>query len=348
MYNVVRILKIQHVFLISILFLVSFGFSQSKEYLEHRVEQGQTVYSISKYYQITLDELRQKNPSLNESYAVKIGQILLIPTQQNPIDEQQVYLTKQSTHIVQPEETLYSISKSKNIPIDSLKKWNNLSSNSIYLNQELIIGTYKEEVKPIVTESYLVKTSAKTHVVAEKETLYSISKIYQVPLDSLLQWNRLKNSDINVNQRLIIGWEQVEVDSFISEPKINTAGNSSTTESNEVDKMISNISNSDKQKVLQTAYNAQRNNKAKEGVAIWFQTENTMMNSSYYALFSDAKVGSMIRITNLMNNKTIYAKVIGKLPNTAENNGATIKLTPACKKLLQNNDHKLRIRVRYE
>jgi LysM repeat protein len=86
-------------------------------YYIHNVKKGETAYSISRAYGITVDELTKENPPA--LYGIREGQILRIPVRDIPeADKEQVEPartprdeSKYTYHKLQPGETVYSVSK---------------------------------------------------------------------------------------------------------------------------------------------------------------------------------------------------------------------------------------------
>ncbi len=113
------------VFCIAIfLFLVNFPLL-SAQTQSHKVEKGETLYSISKKYGISVDELKTAN-SLNSSSVIKVGQTLSIPQKTESPRQYDVYT-------VQKGDTFYHIAKINGISVDELKTLNGLSSDSVLL-----------------------------------------------------------------------------------------------------------------------------------------------------------------------------------------------------------------------
>ena len=63
-------------------------------------------------------------------------------------------------------------------------------------------------------------------------------------------------------------------------------------------------------------------------VASWIDGQSSTSNK-YYALHKTAPIGTIIKITNRMNSTSIYVKVVGRLPETGENEGILIKVSKA-------------------
>jgi LysM repeat protein len=126
--------------------------------LVHKVEKKETMFSISKKYNIGVDTLLELNPEIKNN-SIVVGQQLKVSKMAveapqieikdvpSPVEISNKKLTvvnsnsvKKITHIVQSKETLYSLSKLYNTTIDSIKNLNPiLKSRALQLGQELII-----------------------------------------------------------------------------------------------------------------------------------------------------------------------------------------------------------------
>ena len=295
--------KLQFVLLFQFIALLTFSqeSQKGKNVVVHTVEPGQTVYSISKQYLLKPEDLKEMNPSIDSTFAIKPGQILRIEIPDDLTNDEALKGLEKSpiTHIVKDEETLYSISKTYNLPIATIQEWNSLTDNTIKLNQPLVVG-WKYQSKP----GHLAAEIAKDAKIEKQE---QAKKTAENAVEKAPEQRRAAVSN----------------DSYFS---------------------------NNKQTVLRERYAADisRSTKASQtGFSIWFSTDNQLMSSNYYGLFSDVSVGSVVKVTNLMNNRSVYVKVIGGLPNTAENHGAMIKLTTAAQSVLQSTDGKVRVRVDY-
>lgn len=124
---------------LSLLFALCFFslsiFAQTiSESIKHVVEPGQTLYFISKKYNLSVPELRKSNPAILDDLIIKPGQELLIPIKNVPT---KVDVDNYKIHVVQTNETLFSISKMYAVKVDDLITLNNLETPSINIGQEL-------------------------------------------------------------------------------------------------------------------------------------------------------------------------------------------------------------------
>jgi len=139
---------------------------------EYIVKKGDSLWSISNKYGITVNDLKQYN-NLNTNL-ISVGQILKIPKISNDY------------YIVKKGDSLYSISKKFNTSVNDIKSLNNLTSNILSINQKLLIPN---------TNKYIV---------VKGDSLWSISKKFNTTVDSIKSKNNLKSNIINIGQVLLI------------------------------------------------------------------------------------------------------------------------------------------------
>lgn len=168
-----------------------------KTYIIHKIDKGDTYYSISRRYKVDVKELQ----SANKNKPLGINDEIRVPSTSKPAYQD---AGRAKIHIVQPGETLYAISKKYAVSVDDIKKWNRLPSNTLSTGQKLAISASGgQQSTPRKTSSS--DKSLRTHIVQGGETLYSISKKYDVDVTDIRQWNRLeKYSELSIGQRLII------------------------------------------------------------------------------------------------------------------------------------------------
>lgn len=125
------------------------------KYVQHPIKKGQTLYSISKFYALSVDEIYYYNPQLGNTPTLEVGQRINVPVPNPSIcrfmkkgmkktDFAKIYYT------VQPGETLYNISKNHfGMDVEAMKKRNNLESSSIKVGQLLFVGWFTcKGIKP--------------------------------------------------------------------------------------------------------------------------------------------------------------------------------------------------------
>lgn len=167
----------------------------------YTVQRGDSLYSIAKKFNVSVDALKNANNLQNN--LIRIGQKLVIPgfTDTN---------LSTITYIVQKGDTLYAIASTYNTTVDEIKRLNNLNSNILSIGDELKIPTSKSAIpntEPILdSNSYIVKRG---------DTLYSIAKNNNVNLQDLINSNNLTDYELYIGQILKIPSGNNSTDEYI-------------------------------------------------------------------------------------------------------------------------------------
>jgi LysM repeat protein len=168
-----------------------------QKFYMHTVQQGQTLYSICKAYSVKEKDVLNVNPEL-QSGTLSIGQVIKIPIE-NEISKDGKYIV----YTVKKGETLYSLLKRFNTTEKEFYEANpKLSRNEsiragdeIYFpakekNEESTAAEKTEpEPKPETVEQPRDDAKYIYHTVAKGETLYKITKQYDITIDDLIAEN---------------------------------------------------------------------------------------------------------------------------------------------------------------
>jgi len=103
----------------------------------HVVEAGQTFYSISKMYDVTVNDIFYWN-NLAQDAKLLSGQKLTIRPVGNTL-EQQPKADEFTNHTVAQGETMFSISQKYGVKVDQIKEWNELPDTGVKIGQQLKI-----------------------------------------------------------------------------------------------------------------------------------------------------------------------------------------------------------------
>ena len=108
----------------------------------HRVQRGETLFSISKRYGVPIEEIKVFNAM--KANTVQVGQNLLLTAidpatmaTSNPVKVLRVSTNakpvqrKPSTYTVRSGDTLYAIALKHAVELDDLLRWNKLSAKSV-------------------------------------------------------------------------------------------------------------------------------------------------------------------------------------------------------------------------
>jgi len=81
------------------------------------------------------------------------------------------------------------------------------------------------------------------------------------------------------------------------------------------------------------------------GTATWINDPSHENQYRFYAMHKTAPLGSIIMVKNLMNDRVVYAKVIGKLPNIKSNEKIIVKLSGGAARYLNVLDDKFMVEL---
>jgi membrane-bound lytic murein transglycosylase D len=107
-------------------------------------------------------------------------------------------------HKIRKGESLGLIAQKYNLPISSLRKWNNIRGNNIRAGKTLKIYSSEKQTNSNSSNTYN-SSNSKTYTVRSGDSLYSISKKYPgVSAENLKEWNDISGNNIKPGMKLKI------------------------------------------------------------------------------------------------------------------------------------------------
>lgn len=305
-----------------------------KTFILHKVAPGETLYSLSRRYNASVSGILKSNPGADSG--IRIEQILRIPY------EKKTELAKGATrHEVRPGETMFSISRKYNVRLSDIKKWNNLESTALNIGQKLVIYPGADDTNkntaPAVPVAKATGEGDIVHTVSSSQTLYSISRKYNVSMTDIKKWNNLKDASLSIGQKLIIksaeqpvaiGKKPKKVDKkeVVEAADKNSGSQTGNSDYKEYETSMEEIKRVNKSKPQSRKTSNRGFNKVVElGFAEVIETENK--SKKWLALHRTAPIGTILRIKNEMNNLWVFVRVIGVLPDTSVNDKVLVKIS---------------------
>lgn len=107
-------------------------------------------------------------------------------------------------HVIKQGETLFSIARTYDITVQDLKNWNNLQDlGNIKFDQKLIVGKVEKIDEHVQNNrSQSESDSIILHEVEEGDTIFSISRIYNVPIQKIMELNEKTDYKIAIGEKL--------------------------------------------------------------------------------------------------------------------------------------------------
>ena len=173
--------------------------SEAQDY--YIVKKGDTLYSISKRFNINIDNIKQINNL--EGKTISEGQKLYLTSIEQNNDN--------NTYIVKKGDTLYSIAKQFNLEIEDIIKENKLTGNILSIGQLLLIPNKSngENEEPILKDSYDIYT------IQKGDSLWKIARENNISVPKLIEINNLKDLTLQINQKILIPKNSNDYNTYI-------------------------------------------------------------------------------------------------------------------------------------
>ena len=347
---------------IYLIFNISAAFAQKDKpkpipknspYIMHVVKLGETLTKIAKKYEVSTADILKVNPSMTAGNLMS-EQIIRIPNLHSSkevntskaadykkiptvIDDMKLKEKEKAIslppsnrlHTVEQGQTMYAIAKMYGVSVSDIQKWNDLPDYTIKIGSQLIVGKGTENVIPAKKETPIepkptpndIKTAAPPAV---------------LPKASITEKNELKTT-VNSPKKPEIK-EQLPTDEAV-QPAISETEKPETQASD-------NATQNELAKLYKTAISTKKVTSVR-GTGAPMTTSLGAMENVYLVMHKSLPIGTIIKVKNLVNSKIIYAKIIGKLPDTDENKHVIVRYTLGVKKDLQLQNGKCYVQIEY-
>jgi LysM repeat protein len=151
----------------------------------HRVAANETLYSLSRLYGVSVDELKVLN-QLSGSQ-IRIGQVLVIRKEPAaPVDNSRLEM-RLDTHKIKYGDSLSNLAVRYSTSLEELRRINGLKNDNLQIGQIIFIRQPKDMI---------------FHTVIPGDTLSGLSYRFDISQNDLRQMNNLSNTGLSIGQRL--------------------------------------------------------------------------------------------------------------------------------------------------
>lgn len=179
---------------------------------------------------------------------------------------------------------------------------------------------------------------ADSHTVKAGETLYKICKQYNLAEADVKKWNNLTDNQVKEGHQL---WLK-PMDKMPSAPPVVVKKDSAKS----LPVITSNTPVSANREPHPMAASVSIKERDESGMARWF-VDDELSGGKLLALHKTAPVGTIIRITNKINNKSVFVRVVGTLPDTDENKNLLIKISRTTAEKIGMRDEQTQVKLNY-
>lgn len=328
--------------------------SGGKLYLLHTVAVKENWYSVGRLYNLSPKEIAPYN-SLTIDKPLSIGQSLEIPlTAANFSQSTQKAVAGETLvpvyHVVQEKEWMYRISVNHNkVPVENLEKWNNISKEGVKPGMHLVVGFLKVRTATSALAKNVSNGSGANAV--NSPVNYSAGS----PVDSQAKSKPVVSKPVvtPVNKPVAASPDS----QFVNRPPVTKTienkpaggGTGGAGATGAVTGSMGSVPAAGAAHFNGGYFKADYSDQSMSasGLAGVFKSTSGWQDGKYYALMNNVSVGTIIKVTVSAGGKTIYAKVLGQLPDMKESAGMTIRISNAAASELGQAEGKFNVDVRY-
>lgn len=294
-------------------------------YLTHIVKKGDTFYSLGRSYSVSAKDIASEN-SISFDQGLKLGEAIKIPLNNANFTQKGDAVAGYTPvyHKVEEKETLYRLSLNHNkVPLDNIRHWNNLSGDGLKKDSYVIIGFLKgggataAPTAPASTPPPATTPVATTPVTPPVNNTPPPAAKPEPPVAAPV----------------------------VTPPPAATPEPTKPADTPKPAPSLPSGAASFEQLYNQQTNNG-KNTTTEKGPGGWFKSNAA--TGKYYALHNTAQRGTIIKVTNPLNGKSIYAKVLESIPQIKQNAGLIIKLSDSALEALGTNDAKFYVELHYE
>ncbi len=273
--------------------------------IEHTVQKKENLNMLAEKYGTTVNEIKRVNNM--KSINLQIGQLLKIPAK-NAVEEQPAETastTKPNTPPVVAPPIEVKKKEEVLVPIFPKKQPANAAQNT---------ASQTSPVQNTPTNPEASSEELLVHTVASNETIYSIATTYRMTMDQLKTKNGLINNSLTVGQKLLIRGQYP--------PKPIPSAH------NEVENPADTLNSIKNPSLRLPASRYGLNQMDEKGTGIWI-ADPDLDPSKMLVLHRTAPIGTVMKITNPMSNRSTFAKVVGKFTENESTKDVIIVMTKA-------------------
>ena len=305
-------------------------------YLNHTSVAKENYYSIGRLYNISPKEIAPFN-KLELEKGLTLNQVIKVPLTATNFSQASDATADESLvpvyYTVKEKEGLYHVATTyNNLPVATLKQWNNIKGDAVGKGTKLIVGYLKVKtaLSAFSGQAKIFAPIAVATVPAPpqvKETVNPTVAAVPIPV--------VKNP-VKENVPPVVVAEPIKKEPTPSVKNIPATASATGRSFNKAyfkpdyDKQI-------KQTSIIT----------ENGNAATFKSTSGWEDGKYYCLHNTANPGTIIKITNTTTGKNVYAKVLDVIPDIRQNNDLLIRLSNAASEELGAGENKFYCTLEY-
>ena len=285
-----------------------------KKVILHKLDPKDNYYSIGRRYGVSPKVIQQ----FNNNAGLQIGHIIKVPTDRSIVE----------TVKPAPEQTpAKPVTQPAPIKIQP----------AVQPQQQAKTGAQKPQAQ--TTEA---TTASQQYKVSAHETLYAIAKRFNTTVEAITALNNLKSTSLTPGQVLLVPNGTPAAAQIPDVTAVAPTAHADTVKRDST--YVANADSLDNRKAGANKYGLFEKNE--KGVATWIDDASLDPNKKLI-LHRTAPIGTVMRITNPMNNRTTFAKVVGRFTDSQNTKDAIIVMTKNVATALGALDKRFQVNISY-
>ncbi|GAB3927307.1 LysM peptidoglycan-binding domain-containing protein [Mucilaginibacter myungsuensis] len=305
---------------------------------QFRVSAGETLYSIARRFNTTVDEIKALNSLTSD--VLSPGQTLNIKSSGTSAT------TEHTANVARPAATENSNTTLAQA-LQSAKS--QIQGGQTTQTQQQVQSPVKQEQTQVTVPAPQIQTPApqnnapvstantQQYKVSNGETLYTIAKRFNTSVEDIIALNKIENNTITPGQLLTVRSGMPPAAKPAQQQTQAVVAKRDSTNPTLVDSLGDKHINTTRYGLFE---------KNEKGAATWMEDAD-IDPKKQLVLHRTAPIGTVLRITNPMTNRTVFAKVVGRFADNESNKDAILVVTKGVAESLGAMDKRFRVNVSY-
>ncbi|GGI48979.1 hypothetical protein GCM10011425_01910 [Mucilaginibacter galii] len=255
-------------------------------------------------------------------------------------------------HKLEPKDNYYSVGRRYNIKPAAIIQFN--GNASLRVGQVIKVPTEL----PFVSSTPIASTTPATEVasndavteykVSAGETLYAISRRFNIKVEDIISQNNLKSNNLTPGQILKIRSVAATVAPPTPPPAVvqQSTGVPAAKRDSALVAQTDSAANTAERRLPANRYGITERNE--RGVATYMDDTGLGLDpNKKLVLHRTAPIGTVLKITNPMTNRTTFAKVVGSFTENAATRDVIVVLTKSAADALGALDKRFQVNISY-
>ena len=170
--------------------------TKGKKRINYKINKGETLYSISRDFNISIQDICNWN-SIKNPRKIHAGKIIVLYLNESKkVTSKSQGKQKRNTYVVLHGDNLYNIAKKLNIDVKKLAYWNgiNYQRHTIYPGNKLIYYSTSSNKGKLAAASNITETIS--YKIKKGDNISTLAKTFSVDVKQILQLNNLNSKTI--------------------------------------------------------------------------------------------------------------------------------------------------------